>query len=302
MRKKLLPALIIAVLILISACSSNHNKLVIGLIKPSLDHLPFDFGLLSGDLFKDDYQVKYFSSGWATNEALVAGKVDVAILPFTYVWSDAAAGKNVRIISFLERESDGIVASKKIKSIKDLDGKKIGVLRASTLDIFMEMTAAKKGFKYTPVYFRTPMEMAAALQSGNVDALSYYVPSIFKFDQEKFHIIYWYSEDFPLHPCCDLAANMNIIQEKKDKIIALEKGLLKSCGHINEAPQLTYEVTQHVFNLTPEEARQSNYHTKFVMNATKKYKNFERQAALIMQKKGYLKKVVAPENVYYEIE
>ncbi|RLC49566.1 MAG: hypothetical protein DRZ79_05775, partial [Candidatus Cloacimonadota bacterium] len=214
MNKKRLLLVVIVISLLVTSCSSNNNKLVIGLIKPSLNHLPFDFGLLSGELFKDDYKIKYFPSGWATNEALVAGKIDVAILPFTYIWSDVAAGKEVKIISFLERESDGIIASQKIKNLSDLNGKKIGVLRASTLDIFAEMIAEKKQFNFTPVYFRTPMEMAAALKTGEVDALSFYVPSIFNFDKDKFHIIYWYGEDFSYHPCCDLAANMDAIQNK----------------------------------------------------------------------------------------
>ena len=91
--------------------------------------------------------------------------------------------------NFLSFPLNGIITKKEIQSIQELDGKKIGVLRASTLDIFCEMFAEKYNISLEQIYFRTPVEMATALQRGEVDALSYYVPSIFRFN-EDFHIFF----------------------------------------------------------------------------------------------------------------
>ncbi len=297
---KLTKFCLILILLLLIGCSSNNEILVIGLIKPSLNHLPFDFGLEIGSLIKEDYKIKYFSSGWETNEALVSEKIDVAIMPFTYTWTDVSQGKKVKIISFLERESDGIITTKEIEDIQDLDGKKIGVLRASTLDIFAEMFLDENDIKMELVYLRTPMDMATALKSGEVDALSYYVPSIFKFD-ENFHIIHWYSETFPFHPCCDLSATEKAISNKKKKIEKLIKGLEKSVNELNNNPVVAFDFAQISFYLQKEIAKQSLYHTKFVMGLSEKSKMFEQKAINKMIEKGYIEKPVNAEDVYFNV-
>ncbi|MBC8385615.1 MAG: ABC transporter substrate-binding protein [Candidatus Cloacimonetes bacterium] len=288
--------------VIIVGCESNQDKLIVGLIKPSLNHLPFDFGLEIGELDQEDYQIKYFSSGWETNESLVAGKIDVAILPFTYIWTDVSNEKKVKIISFLERESDGIIASKNIESITELNGKKIGVLRASTLDIFAEMFAEKNEVEWEFVYFRTPMDMASALKSGEVDALSYYVPSIFKFPEDEFHIIHWFGDDFAFHPCCDIAATETALNDKLPLIKRFLKGMKESCRNINNSPLVAFEGAQKFFGLTFREAKNSLHHTRYLMDLSTEHKEFEKNAVDIMIRKGYIKNRIEPRDVYYEVK
>ena len=206
----------------------QEEKLVIGIIKPSLNHLPLDMALKFGYLDESGFEIKTFSSGWETNEALTAGQIDAAILPFTYIWTDVSQGKPVKIISFLERESDGIITRGDIDSLAELDHKRIGLLRSSTLDLFWENLADDRDLEFEPHYFRTPMDMVAALRSNNVDALSFYIPSIYKIG-EDFNIIHWYGEDYPSHPCCDLAVNTTILDTKSAKIKKLVHALQNGC-------------------------------------------------------------------------
>ena len=289
------------ILLMIISCSTKSEKLIIGLIKPSLNHLPMEFGFETGDLNREDYVIKYFSSGWETNEALAAGKVDAAILPFTYVWTDVAVGKKVKILSFLERESDGIVAKKEIQNIADLDGKKIGVLRASTLDVFAEMFAIKHNLNLEFVYFRTPPDMAAALTSGEVDALSYYVPSIFKFNK-NFHILHWYSDDDHHHPCCNLAATEEAIASKKQNLKALLTGLKQSTDKLNNSPKVAFDAAQEFFDLPLEYAKKSIYNTKYILGLNEEGKNFEKKSIEQMIEKGYIKNLPNWDEIYFEIE
>ncbi len=292
--------ILILITVLLFSCSSNKKeKLVVGIIAPSLNHLPIEFGLQYGIIKEKEFVIKNFSSGWETNEALIAEKIDVAIMPFTYIWSGVSKGKEVKIISFLERESDGIIARKEIKKISDLDGKKIGVLRASTLDIFVEMLTEKYQIKSELVYFRTPMEMAAALNSKAVDALSFYVPSIFNFD-ENFHILHWYSEDFPNHPCCDIAATQTAIDNKSEQIKNFLNQMEASCDELNLNPQVSFDTAQTQFRLSENASRQSLYHTKFIMNLDDAGKQFEQKAIEMMIKKGYIENPVPAEDVYFE--
>ncbi len=85
--------IIICCLILTACGTQQTDKLVIGLIKPSMNHLPVQYALdnISGE--QKNYQFEYFHSGWETNEALVAGRIDLAIMPFTYAWMDVSQDK-----------------------------------------------------------------------------------------------------------------------------------------------------------------------------------------------------------------
>ncbi len=300
MRKYLI---LIVITILFLGCSKKEdNRLIVGIIQPSLNHLPFNFGLESGALIKHDYAIKTFSSGWETNEALIAGKIDVAILPFTYIWNDVSKGKKVKIISFLERESDGIITSKELKEISELDGKRIGVLRASTLDLFAELFKEKMNISLETVYFRTPMDMASALRKGEVDALSFYVPPILKFDEKKFHIIHWYSELFPLHTCCDIAATEQALNKKSGQIRKFLKGMEQAVDEMNNNPHVSYEAAREFYDLYYHIAKQSMHHTKFVMGLAEKDKLFERRVFEIMVQKGYAENDISMEKVYQQIQ
>jgi len=298
---KTLVLLILAAVLGISGCSvKREDKLIIGIIKPSLDHLPLEMAIDLNYLNKDNIVIKYFNSGWETNEALVSKKIDVAILPFTYIWTDVSQGKEVKIISFLERESDGIVASPEIKSIGDLHQKRIGLLRSSTLDLFWEIFAEDKNLEFIPCYFRTPMDMVAALKTNNVDALSFYIPSIFKIGI-GYNIIHWYGNDYPSHPCCDLAANTSSLKNKLEQINNLLKALEKSSKAIGDNEE-TRKLIKKYFGLNDELITRSLQHIKFKTGFDEKGKLVETEIFQKMLEKGYVKNPVSAEEVYYEID
>lgn len=291
--------IVLSVVFLVSC--GEKSKLSIGLIKPSTDHLPIEIGIANGLIDPENIDIKYFNSGWETNEAIANGKVDLAILPFTYVWKDVEKGKPVKIISFLERESDGIITKKSIKKLSDLNGKRIGVLKASTLDIFSEMFEQKHNLSFEQVYFRTPMDMAAALKSGEVDGLSYYVPSIFKFD-DKFHILHWYGDDWQNHPCCDLAVNTDSFKAKKDEVIELKKSIQQAVEILNSDKALLYETAAKNYGLTEKIVDEQYQHQHFIMNLDEKGKDFQWQTVQKMIEMGYSKREIKKEDVFLEIE
>lgn len=298
--RKLLWLFVVGVL-LVGCSNRRKDKLVIGIIRPSLNHLTFDFGLATNFINRDDYIIKNFSSGWETNEALVSGKIDVAILPFTYTWLDISNGKNVKIISFLERESDGIIARPNIKTLEQLQSKKLGVLRGSTLDILAEMMADEHSIDMDFVYFRTPMDMASALKAGEVDALSFYVPSIFKFASD-YNIVHWYGNDHPLHTCCNISATESAINTKTEMIDTFLKGLNSATAELNKSPDTAYKAMEEFYDLYPPYSKYSLYQTKYVLGLDDRMKKFELNAFNKMIEKGYAENPVKIEDVYYEIK
>lgn len=284
-------------LILVLACSSDKDRLVIGLIRPSTDHLPVGIAIEMELLNPQDYLIRFFSSGWEVNEALINGNIDLAVMPFTYAWTGVSRGYQVRTISFFELESDGIIAHKNINSVAELDGRRLGVLRASTLEIFAEMLNDKYEIEMKLVYFRTPMEMAAALTGGSVDALSFYVPAIFKFSGD-FHVISWYSDYFPLHTCCDIVAGVDAIEKKEEKIRAFLEAVTVSSEAVNNRERTVVEYMKKNYQLTKDEAEKTLEHTKFKLGLSDEDMSFQLKIASKMYELGYLDIIPGVDDVF----
>ncbi|MBN2460811.1 MAG: ABC transporter substrate-binding protein [Candidatus Cloacimonetes bacterium] len=281
-------------------CEKHETRLRIGIIKPSLNHLPLDIAFQYEYLSPADYEIHEFLSGWETNEALINDKVDLAILPFTYIWLDAAKDRSIRIISCLERESDALICQPDIQSLQELNNKSIGVLKASTLDIFTEAVCEKYSLQAEIIYFRTPLDMASALSAGEVDAICFYVPSLFHL-HPFFNILHWIARDFPRHPCCDLAASEKVIYSRKEDLKKIMAGLARSCEFIARNPDSVYALVQILFSLEPDIARKSVEKTVYHLALSTEDILFETKMAEIMQSRKYLDRTVAAEEVFYEI-
>ena len=294
--------IIILCLLLFSCSKTQPDMLIIGLIKPSLNHLPVQYALenIPGDY--SAFQFEYFHSGWETNEALVAGRIDLAIMPFTYIWVDVSQGKKVKIISFFERESDGIIASEQFSSLEQLNDARIGVLKNSTLEIIPEMVLNKKQLPLPEIiYFRTPMDMAVSLRSGEVDALSFYVPSIFSFP-DNYKVIEWFSTTFPLHTCCNLAATEKALKLKKLLIQEFMDLLQKSITQFRDNNEKVISTAQNYYGLKRDDVIRSLEHTKYITGLDKSGMDFEAEAAELMLKKRYMSRKIRADEVYYQIQ
>ncbi len=288
-------------LVFLAACGNNSERLSLGLIQPSLNHLPVLYGLEEGIIDSSAIDIYYFSSGWEVNEALIAGKLDAAIMPFTYAWTDVSRGYPVRIASFLERESDGILTSKEHKDIQSLKGAKVGVLRASTIDIFARMLSKREKLGWEFVAFRSPNEMSAALMAGEVDALSFYVPPIFKMG-EDYHIVCWYSDYFPKHPCCDLVIHESALSVHEQDIRNLAAGIAHSVKKMEEDREKLLYVALKYFPIPKRLLENSIAHTHYQCGIESEGIDFEKESFRAMMDAGYIERDVDPGKIYFNIQ
>lgn len=300
------PALFVSMLAVVGGCGRGDDKtLVLGLIRPSLDHLPFQIARLNDDPKLAGVEVRYFTSGWEANEALAAGRLDAAILPFTYAWTAVSRGFPVRIASFLERESDGIVAGRQVASLQDLEGKRIGVLRASTLEVLAVMALQDHGVEAVLVPLRGPAEMAAALRSGDVDALSFYVPPILTLG-EAFHVVHWYGDDHPGHPCCDLVVNTRSIERKTESFARLQAALAAAARSIESDDDLlranAAAAAVELYNLPPLVAAAALARTRFEMGREASGRAFQLRAAGVMKELDHLETIPDTSHVYLSLD
>jgi ABC-type nitrate/sulfonate/bicarbonate transport system substrate-binding protein len=286
--------------------SPQAQALELGIIAPSLDYLPLKVaearGLLTekGDTTQRGVPIKLrrFNAGWELGEALLAGRVDVAIIPFTYVVSAVARGGDVRIIACFEHEDDGIIARPGITTLEGLAGRKIGCLKASTIELLLRQTLDSRGIRAELVYFSSPMEMWSALERGEVDALSYYVPGIIKADGKIGNIIHWYSAEWPMHPCCDIAVHRANIRNKTKAVQRLVQALKAGTELIARDTALACSVAVQTYGLSDAVALQSLRHTPFRLSLTHQDTVFELNTAALMTRLGYLPSTTKRREIY----
>jgi len=289
------------VMISLASCSKSATKLRIGIIKPSIDHLPLSYALEKGYLDASKFELSEFSSGWELQEALVGKQVDLAIMPFTFAYNAVEKGFPIRTISFFERETDGIVARNPYKNLADLNGKKIGLLRASSLDVLLTDLEAKQSSTYEKVFFRTPNEMIAALAANEVEAIVVYVPLIQKLGEEH-QIVHWFSADYPAHPCCDIVVNQKMLSKAKQaQVIALKPGLLQAIEKINARDEQLLAFVEERFAINRKQAIDALDHTVFRLGLDSSGIDFQQNMMNISIQSGYLDKAVSPESIYWDI-
>ena len=283
--------------LLFCACAKTEPKLRLGFIKPSINHLPLSLLLQQNKIA--GIKLVYFSSGWEAQEALISGKIDTAIMPFTYVYTAVAKKYPLRIISFFERESDAVVVSQQISRPIDLNGKRIGLLKASSVDLLMHSWAKTEGFEFVPVYFRTPNEMTGALDTGAVQAIVAYVPVVQKLSSKR--VLHWFGNEHPQHPCCDLVVNINQLGVGQ---VTLLRGLM---DHLKERlvmadPSLSTRYLIANYGLDSLQASQALEHTIFKMGLDADGIAFERQLMQQALELGYLQSIPQAEDIYLNLD
>jgi ABC-type nitrate/sulfonate/bicarbonate transport system substrate-binding protein len=275
---------------MLCSCGGHTDKLRFGIIEPSIDHLPLSYALSKGLISSEKIELVHFSSGWEANEALVHNKIDLAILPLTYIWSDVSKGYSVKRLSSFERESDGVISQNDITDLSQLNGQKIGVLKASILDVLIRKLADRNGFQYKPVYFRTPSEMIAALKAKEVAAVVLYVP-LLQTLETKYNILYYFEQNAPRHPCCNLAVNTNSLIHKQKQIQLLKNDLTNIINVVNNQSDDYLNYVCKRYQLTQNQAYKALSHVIFDMQTTPYDLIFEFDVAYEMKAMGYLEEI-----------
>ena len=132
-----------------------------------------------------DVKIATFTTDDEINAALVAGKLDGANIATHTALRLKSEGTPITIVTLLDQSNgaDAIIAKKSIKSIADLKGKKVAYEQGTTSDLLLNAALAANAMTLADI---TPVKLpaadvAAALQSGQVDVGVTYEPYITPF-------------------------------------------------------------------------------------------------------------------------
>lgn len=186
------------------------------------------------------FEGKNFVTGRESAEALISGNVDfasMASLPFLLASKN---NPNLKVLAvFSTANSVGIIANKNngINSVEDLRGKKIAMTAGTTGQFYIDTFMLDHGFSEED--FETinlsPAAMLAALERGDVDAITTWEPHI----QTAKNLLEGSSleiEGSRQHkPVIFIVATReDVIKEKPEAVIALIEGLHKSENFIKD--------------------------------------------------------------------
>nr|WP_245548666.1 ABC transporter substrate-binding protein [Gordonia sputi] len=147
-------------------------------------------------------EVVSFPNGPDLNQALVGGRLDVAQYGDTPALVARGSGLDTRLINIEQFNLNAGVVAKDptIKTLKDLQGKKIGVPKGSYIDRYLQGALQEEGVTAELVHLY-PADQEAPLGAGEIDgaALPGVVPSVSlqMFELKGFHLVDSVYRDHP---------------------------------------------------------------------------------------------------------
>lgn len=129
-----------------------------------------------------DVDLGYVQTGKQALDELLAGQCDFATVVQTNVAFAGFAGKDIRVLGSIEQVRDACIVARRDKgvhSLADLKGKRIGFIKATTSEVFldriMEQTAIADS-SYTGVPLMPQALQSALVQGSSIEAASVWQP------------------------------------------------------------------------------------------------------------------------------
>lgn len=168
--------------------------------------------------------------------ALRAGKLDFAVFGATAPLFHIAKGADIRIVGGIHNEDAALITTAanalKIKSVADLKGRKVAVVRLSSADTALRGHLLDLGIvpgKDIQIFeLKSPPAVIEAVRSGEVDAGTVWEPHIVRAIESGLKVIATSHDLLPGHPCCRLSVQTKDVTARPQIIEGFLAALLKA--------------------------------------------------------------------------
>jgi NitT/TauT family transport system substrate-binding protein len=190
-----------------------------------------------------EVQQTIFKSITEINDALLAGKLDIAAIGGADIFGLNAKVPNIKIIMVTDYsgEVDGILSSNKIIKPEDLKGKKIAVEDLPYEHVFVGEFLKRGGLteKDVQIVSLSAEEGAKAFMAGKVDAVATYDPFITKALKARKDAKQLFSPKGTSIIANSIAAHGKVIEERRNDVLAylraIDKGSKLAKANLKEA-------------------------------------------------------------------
>ena len=250
MRRTACSSVVLMVVLLLSACGEAAGPLHIG-VRTASDHVPFYIADREGLYHQQGLEavVHLVPSNTEIVEALQRGDFQMGAVPVTTAITAIDQGAGLRIVAMTGRGSDGLLVRKEsgIRTWEDLRGRRIATIKSSILDVLLRQALAAHGLDaerdVTLVYFQKLGDMISALKTGQVEATSNTEPFMTDAVRQGWgHIIGYYTEQWPDHPCCVVVARQDFLQQHPQKVQAILRSHIQAVEWANRDPAFAARV------------------------------------------------------------
>lgn len=235
------------------ACESTYDKptLKVG-ISPWPGYKPLLLAAEKGFFEGADIRIIPFATPTESYRALRDGIVDVAAFTADEVFHYAEVRNKPRIFLVLDisNGADAIVASKSIKTLDDLKGKRLGIEGSALGDYVLH-----RSLDFTKSLKASDMKLVSVtidrqeevFKAGDIDAAITYEPSKSLLLKAGAHILFD-SSQIPNEIVDVLVANDKIITQRQEELKVLVAGWFKALGYIKQ------NYTQSMIEMTKNES------------------------------------------------
>lgn len=192
-----------------------------------------------------DVELVEFTNSADGLAAVRAGKLDFGTFGATAPLFHIAKGADIRIVGGVHNEDAALVTTPEkagqIKTVQDLKGKKIAVVRLSSGDAALRGRLKELGLdpaKDVKIFeLKSPPAVIEAVRSGEVDAGTVWEPHIVRAQEFGLVVVARSHDLVPGHPCCRLVVQTETTQKQPEVIERFLTALLKAekFGHENRA-------------------------------------------------------------------
>ncbi|HOJ76776.1 MAG TPA: aliphatic sulfonate ABC transporter substrate-binding protein [Bacillota bacterium] len=220
-------------------------------------------GWLEAELKQEKAKLKwhFFLSGPAVNEAFAAGQIDIGLMGDTPALIARASGQDLRIVSLAasgpKAQALAIPKNSNIKSVKELKGKRVAVIKGTGVHHFLALAFQKNGLKFNDVQIVNLQieDIGAALTSGNVEAGAIWEPYITQWVENGGIRILTDGTGIKRGLSVILVSNKFAVQNPA-LVNALLKAYQRGYEFLKAAPQQAAELVAKEVNLTPKQLLQ----------------------------------------------
>jgi NitT/TauT family transport system substrate-binding protein len=287
-------------------CARRPNPtLAIG-VRTASDHAPFYLASELG-FYRDlglQAEVQVIPSNTEIVEAARRGDLQMGAIPVASAIAAIAHGVPIVIVAMTGRGSVGILvrAESGIVDSEGLRGKKVGTIRGSILDILLRQSLAADGLDperdVELLYFNQLGDMIAALKTGQIDATSNTEPFMTQAEQDGWaRILYYYTRDWPDHPCCVVFARRDLIEGQPALVEKALRAHVRAVEYANAHPGETAQVIANVLQgFDPEMVEASLARDKMSIDYHLEEGEIARMAAA-MHEAGLIERLPATEEL-----
>jgi ABC-type nitrate/sulfonate/bicarbonate transport system substrate-binding protein len=203
--------------------------------------------------------LQHYSSGKDGLNAVLEGEVDLGQAANTPIAFGILNGKDITVISTIGTSTKAIaiiaLKDKGINSPSDLKDKKVGVTSGTNGEFFLNLFLVVNGLTKNDLEIINvaPSDMYDAITEGRVDAVSTWEPHL-KNIQSEFGtraITFYDGEIYAL--TWNLIGHSDFVNNNPDKIIKVNKALVKAEAFVNNNPSETISIIAKSIEMNEEE-------------------------------------------------